>query len=360
MKKKIIFLLSMLFVLLTLGCGDESSNDDNVINGDGTEIEFENESHGSLTVYIGEGSEFCHIIEVDDDWSYEPTNEMIQASWDEDLKGYYLTCIFEGKYVMNRTEKIKLEIGSEVEYKIIQNASALKVKNNYESKSIVSVMYESTSSKEWKEAKFSTPLRSYETAFVKVPGGTYNMYLKCDDGTNSIEHEQTLFDGNEVDYDFPSTWSVRNETNAPITYTIEEKYVMEIEAQTEKKCEYYPGDDGNIHIKYSGLLVLTKEYDTYVGQGGNSATYVDSNTGAIRINNNSNTAIKEVYVVSYYSDYWGENISDGMINPDESFVYQVEPKEYYIKVVDENNIETEFLNQVTNYNEITEISFTGK
>ena len=124
-------------------------------------------------------------------------------------------------------------------------------------------------------------------------------------------------------------------------------------------------EEQDVNIEADGLYVLDYQEDMIIIGGDNEDLQIEANAAVIRIDNNTNIYIWELYISPDESLYWNEDVlGTDVLAPGNYVEYTVSPGAWDVKLVDSNGYEyVLFYSQDIDYlyaGDMQEINFSNK
>lgn len=146
---------------------------------------------------------------------------------------------------------------------------------------------------------------------------------------------------------------IRNRTNASITAKVDEGEEFTIEAWSGWSRIY--GQDTNVVVNYEGLYVYPNFVTRTVTQGLPTTVNVYPDCGAVKLFNDSESAITEVHISRHEDTEWGENLIVNNMTGGTALTWSAKAGSWDFMVVNEAGTATYKMNQTITDNETLEL-----
>ncbi len=152
------------------------------------------------------------------------------------------------------------------------------------------------------------------------------------------------------------TLRVRNRTNSRAWFSVDHNPYIYLESFNNWSRDY--SSDRNVRIDYNGNHLFSGNIQVSVNLGRITNFDIVADGGAIRINNQTNLTITQVYISPITSPLWGDNQLTGNIGPGGSVLWTVAPGSWDIKVVDSNDDDFFLMNRYVPLDTTVNVNFT--
>ncbi len=150
---------------------------------------------------------------------------------------------------------------------------------------------------------------------------------------------------------------IRNRTNSHAWVRVNDADIRQIEGWTNWS-KYYSGD-ATVNIDYWGNFVFTKSVTREVYRGLVTTVDILPDGGAIKLINDGQTTITEVYISPNAETTWGDDQLAENLAPNANFLWTLTPGQWDIKVVDEENTNYYKINQTVVLDQTLDLPITG-
>ena len=161
--------------------------------------------------------------------------------------------------------------------------------------------------------------------------------------------------------------SVKNNTNGKVWVKVNSSSKVSIPSKTSKLFSWVLKSGGiggdevkNIKIEYNGYTVFSADTTITLSAGDFKTFDINADGGCIKIINNSEYFnIVEVYISPIDSLYWGDDVLNGTIAPQDSVSWTCSPDIWDIKIVDDFGDSFTAMEQRIELDQIYRYEYTG-